>query len=142
MGVVGHSQKVLNHVLLRVSAQLGVQTFAQQERIQKSRYHLLELLQQGVPSQHPGDHRSIEALCAVGRQQDRASEGTQEGDEGVENLGQGNGVNGFIVKEQASGSDCEARDLLGARSHGLAWEGVLVKDFLLVDGGHLDDVTR
>lgn len=141
MSVVGLSQELADHFLLRVTGQTE-EILAQQEGIQKARHHLPELLPEGQLSQHSGEHGLVKPPCIVGRQHHGPAEGAKEGDEGGESLDQRDGVHRFAAEKQAVVSDREACDVLGALGEGAAGEGVDVKHPLSTDGRQLDDVTH
>lgn len=141
VGVVGLSQEVSDHVLLRITAQTE-EILAQQEGVEKPGHHLLELPPEGELPQHPGQHRCVEPLCIVGRQHHGAGEGAQEGDEGGENFIQGDGVHELPAAKQDAIADGEAGDVCGALGEGEPGDGEGVEDPLSTDGRQLDDVTH
>lgn len=141
MSVVAFSQEALDHELLGVTAQTK-QVLAKQEGVQEPRHHLLELMQEGAILQPPGEHRCIEALCIVGRQQHWTVEGAQEGDEISESLGKRDGVHGNPVEKEVVVADSEARDTFCALCERLAGEDVDIKDPVFTDGAELNDVTH
>lgn len=80
MGIVGLSQKVQDHILLRITGQTK-EVLAQQEGIQKTTHHLSELLLEGAVLQHSGEDWCIKPHCIVGRKQHGTAERAEEGDE-------------------------------------------------------------